>query len=131
MIAFLLPLATRIVGPRLARAAIWATLAALLIIGLGVAKCAYDSRQRAETNIAKRQTAAAQESGKDAVNTLGKSQAVERASDDITRENDSAIRSAPGADAPVDTRARDAGLDGLCRRNAYRDSAKCLQRTSP
>ena len=53
------------------------------------------------------------------------------ATDTITRENDHAIRTAPGADAPVDPALRDTGLAGLCRRAAYRGDPKCVQHADP
>lgn len=42
MITFLIPLATRIVGPKLARPVIYAVFAVLLISLLGIGKCTYD-----------------------------------------------------------------------------------------
>lgn len=127
MIAALIPLATKVVGPRFARAFLWLALSALLIAALGIGKCTYDSRQRTAIGVAKRQTSAATQSGADAVDTVGRSQSVERAADEMTRENDDAIRFAPGADAPVDPAVRDAGLAGLCRRASYRNDPKCVQ----
>lgn len=44
MITFLIPWAARIVGPKLARPAVYATLVILLICLLGVGKCTYDQR---------------------------------------------------------------------------------------
>jgi hypothetical protein len=46
-------------------------------------------------------------------------------SETLSRENQNAILNAPGADAPVDPALRDAWLDGLCRRAAYRDHPRC------
>jgi hypothetical protein len=74
---------------------------------------------------------AALESGQDAVNTVGGQQASEAAIDATTRENESDIRKAEGADVPVGTGVNDAGLRSLCKRAAYRDSKQCLQFAAP
>lgn len=85
------------------------------------------ARPEAEARLGKNQTEAAAQSGRDAVNTVGAQNKAEDQVDQITKENDSAIRNAPGADAPVDSRASDAGLRSLCkRRSAHRDP-KCVQ----
>jgi len=84
-----------------------------------------------ETRVAAGQAAAALASGQDAGNTIGNRMDADAATDTITRENDHAIRTAPGADAPVDPAVRDAGLAGLCRRAAYRRDPKCLQHIDP
>lgn len=89
------------------------------------------STAKTEAKLSGNQTGAAFESGKDAVDTLGKSAARDAATDTITRENDRAIRNAPGAAAPVDPAARDAGLRSLCRRAAYRGKPECLQQPAP
>ncbi|MEN2791538.1 hypothetical protein ABC974_18025 [Sphingomonas oligophenolica] len=86
---------------------------------------------RAETRLAAGQAAAALASGRDAGNAIGNRMDADAETDTITRENDHAIRTAPGADAPVDPALRDAGLAGLCRRAAYRRDPKCLQHADP
>ncbi len=64
-------------------------------------------------------------SGADAVGTVGNAAAREDQVQDITRENDVAIHSAPGADAPVDPALGSVARAGLCRYAAYRDSEQC------
>ncbi len=86
---------------------------------------------KAETRLATGQAAAALASGQDAGNAIGNRMDSDATTDTITRENDHAIRTAPGADAPVDPALRDAGLAGLCRRAAYRGDPKCLQHPDP
>jgi predicted negative regulator of RcsB-dependent stress response len=86
---------------------------------------------RAEARLATGQAGAALASGQDAANTIGNRMDTDAATDTVTRENDHAIRTAPGADAPVDAALRDAALRGLCRRAAYRHDAKCLQHADP
>lgn len=85
------------------------------------------STAKTEAKLGANQTGAAIASGADAVATLGQSARAEAATDSITRENDRAIREAPGADAPVDPALRDAGLRSLCRRAANRGKPECLQ----
>lgn len=82
---------------------------------------------KTETKLATGQTGAAIASGADAAQTVGTVGAGEAATDTITRENDRAIRNAPGADAPVDPAADAAGRASLCRRAAYRGRPECLQ----
>jgi hypothetical protein len=82
---------------------------------------------RTEARLQTNQTGAAMASGADAVETLGQTAAAEAAADTITRENDRAIRNAPGAGAPVDPAADAAGRASLCRRAAYRGRPECLQ----
>lgn len=81
---------------------------------------------KAEARLGRNTTEAAQESGSDAVNTVGEAGDREAASEDLTRSNEKAIRDAEGADAAVAAPARDAGLQALCRRAAYRDSPRCV-----
>ncbi len=66
-------------------------------------------------------------SGRDAADTVGAAGTRERAIDQQTRENDDAIRNAPGADVPVDDGVHGTGIDSLCRRAAYRADPRCLQ----
>jgi hypothetical protein len=82
---------------------------------------------KVEAKLGQAQTEAALESGADAVASVGQTQVNDAATDTITRENDRAIRQAPGADAPVDPAARNAGLRSVCRRAAYRQRPECLQ----
>lgn len=82
---------------------------------------------RTEAKLARSQAEAAIESGTDAVTTIGKQIATESADDALTRKNDHEIRTAPGADAPVDPAAARAGLRSLCARRAYRERPECLQ----
>jgi hypothetical protein len=86
---------------------------------------------KVETQLAAGQAGAALASGQDAANTIGNRMDADAATDTVTRENDHAIRTAPGADAPVDPALRDAGLRGLCRRAAYRLDPKCVQHADP
>lgn len=87
---------------------------------------AVTANPKAEARLARNQSQAALESGSDAVNTVGKAGDREAAGDAVTRENDVAIRNAPGAADPVSAEARAAGIAALCRRAAYKDDPRCL-----
>lgn len=114
---------------RRAIAIIAAAIVAVLAIWLIWHLWQKSSQAAGEARLATKQGEAALDSGRDAVESLGASQAKETAIDEITQENDRAIRSAPGADAPVDARVRDAGLAGLCKRAVYLRDPRCLQFT--
>lgn len=105
---------------------IGAALFLLAVIG-GVRSCQQAQTAKTETKLATGQTGAAIASGADAAQTVGAVGAGEAATDTITRENDRAIRNAPGADAPVSDGVHDAGLRALCKRAAYRGRPECLQ----
>lgn len=100
-------------------------LAATILFG--VTQCQGARNAKTATGLAKGQTGAAIESGGDAVDTLGNRAAADAAGDQLTRENEDAIRKADGAAAPVAAPVRDAGIASLCRRSAYRSDPQCLQ----
>jgi Flp pilus assembly protein TadD len=77
------------------------------------------------------QAGAAIGSARDTVQTIGNQIAAETHIDDITKENEHEIRAAPGANAPVNPAARDAGLRALCKRASYRGDPKCVQFAPP
>lgn len=111
-------------------------LVALLILALLAAivaqrSCSAARSARAAAKLATSQAAAAIASGQDAANTIGNRMGDDAAGDAITRENDDAIRNAPGALAPVDPAVAAAGLRGLCRRAAYRRDPQCVQHADP
>ena len=82
---------------------------------------------KTEAKLSANQTEAVLESGQDAVATVGQTHAAEVRIDVVTRENERAIRQAPGADAPVDPALDAAARRGLCRYAAYRRQPECLQ----
>jgi type II secretory pathway component PulK len=106
-------------------------LLALLAAMVAARSCSATRSARAAAKLATGQAAAAIASGQDAANTIGNRMAADAATDAITRENDDAIRTAHGADAPVDPDAAAAGLRSLCRRAAYRRDPQCLQHADP
>ena len=83
--------------------------------------------ERTEARLSKNQAGAAVESGRDAVETVGAAAEREAAGEVLTRENEAAIRGAPGATDPVSAEARGAGLQALCKRQAYKDDPRCAQ----
>lgn len=116
------------------RLIIAALIAVALFIGLalfGWHEWSVSRNAKVETRLATGQAGAALASGQDASNVVGNRMDADAAEDTTTRENDHAIRTAPGANAPVDPALRDAALRGLCRRAAYRDNPKCLQHADP
>ena len=112
------------------RFAPWVALAviALLVALLGPAACRKLNAEAARARLGQEQVHAATKNGADAIATVGAAAAREQQSDQLTRDNDKEIRDAQGADAPIDPAVRDAGLGGLCRRAAYRDSERCRMR---
>jgi len=115
----------------LAKAIAFAAAALILLALFGWHEWRATRTARAEASLATGQAGAALASGQDAANTIGNRMEADAATDTVTRENDHAIRTAPGADAPVDPALRDAALRGLCRRAAYRHDPKCLQHVDP
>lgn len=111
----------------------WLTVRVLLYVALALAAIfaawalynAVTTNPKAEARLSRNQAQAAQESGSDAVNTVGQAGEREAASDALTRENEAAIRAAPGAADPVTAEARGAGIAALCKRAAYRDDPRC------
>ncbi|HET9355150.1 MAG TPA: hypothetical protein VFO42_03185 [Sphingomicrobium sp.] len=103
-------------------------LAALVLALAGPAACKRSARIAAEQRVERAQRDAGADSARDAIATAAAANERERRSDDITIRNHQEIRNAQGADMAVDPHATGAGLDGLCRRAAYRDSERCRLR---
>lgn len=115
---------TRALGLRIA-----AALLALVVVVLLANALLGGKRAAVEARLNGNLAGAAVQSGADAVQTVGAQGASETTIDAQTKENDHAIRAAPGAGAPVDPAAHNAGLGGLCKRAAYRLDARCVQFT--
>ena len=115
----------------LAKVSLVAAAALILLALFGWHEWRATRTARTEARLAAGQAGAALASGQDAANTIGNRMEADAATDTVTRENDHAIRTAPGAGAPVDPALRDAALRGLCRRAAYRRDAKCVQHADP
>jgi hypothetical protein len=111
------------------RATLIAGAVALLLALLLLGQCQKLRVVAAKASLSAATGQAALDSGKDAVGAVGAVSASASAGDAITRENERAILSAPGAQVVVDPAVRDAGLVGLCRRAAYRGDPKCVRFT--
>ena len=116
----------------LARPVAWIIAGAILfcLIGLTVHSCTSARQASTEANLATSAGEASVGNGKDAVNSISGAAARTADTDKTTLENADAIRNAEGADAPVNPAVRNAGLDSLCRRAAYRCTEQCLQRAA-
>lgn len=108
-----------------------AVAALLIVFALWWLYATITAKPKAEARLGKNQTEAAQQSGEDAVNTVGAAGEREAGIDETTRTNEREIRNAEGADAPVAGGVRDAGLRSLCRRASYRNDPRCVQFTDP
>lgn len=99
----------------------------VLAIMFGVSRCSSEpaKQEAAAAKVDASLSDARAQSGKDAVEAVSNLGAREAGIEQTTRENADAIRSAPGANAPVDSGVDDAGRRSLCRRAAYRDSEQC------
>lgn len=105
----------------------WAIGAIALILAAWWAYSALTRDARTEARLGRNQATAASQAGSEAVNTIGKAGEREAESADLTRSNEKAIRDAKGSDAQVAAPARDAGLQALCRRAAYRADPRCVR----
>jgi hypothetical protein len=114
----------------LRRGAPWIAIALLsaIILVVGPRLCAKSGRQQAEIRVGHEQGRAATASGRDAVATTGAAAQRERASDELSISNRKEIDHAQGSQVAVGAAVHDAGIDGLCRRAAYRDSERCRLR---
>ena len=109
-----------------------AALLAVLVLVILPGSCRRERSAEATARVEQGAARAASDSGRDAVETVGRAAARREAGEAITRTNDKEIRNAQGADANVAIAVRDAGIDGLCRRDAYRDEPRCrLRRPAP
>lgn len=108
-----------------------AVAAALIVSVLFVRSCQAERGAKTAEKVAQGQAQAAQQSGKDAVDTVGKRAAEKAEADKITKENADAIDQAEGSRDAVNPAVRDAGLRSLCRRPEYRRNPKCVQYANP
>jgi len=100
----------------------------ILIVALllfGVSQCQKRRNAASQARVEQSQAQAAQDSAKDAINTVAASGERESASEDLTRSNDKDIRAAEGANQRIPTGVDVAGRKALCRRAAYANDPKC------
>lgn len=97
----------------------------VVLIGFGVTQCQQRRNQAAQARVDAGQAGAASESAKDAIGTVTKAGERETASEELGRTNEREIRAADGADDRVKAGVNAAGLQALCRRDAYRNTERC------
>lgn len=103
-------------------------LLALVLVVVGPAQCRKTDRLKAEARVGEAQGRAASANARDAVASGSAAAARERESDALTARSEREIRDADGADVAVGDAVARAGIDGLCRRDAYRDGERCRLR---
>lgn len=119
MMIFGREIAGRIVGMAVAG------LFLLLAIGFGVSQCNKRADEKAQSKVDQAQAGAAENSAADAINAVSEAGKREAASEDLTRQNERDILAAPGAGDRVNAGVNAAGLQALCRREAYRNQERC------
>jgi hypothetical protein len=99
----------------------------VLAVMFGLSRCMSEPARREATaaKVDATLSDARAASGKDAVDAVAGGATRDAAIERVTRENDDAIRNAPGAGATVDAGVDGVGRASLCRRAAYRDSEQC------
>lgn len=102
-----------------------------LLFGFVLNRCASGRQEVAVARVERETGKAGIESARDAIGAVEGSAGRSAASDQLTRENERAIHNAKGAADVVAPDVAAAGLHGLCRRAAYRDSPECVQRVDP
>lgn len=122
-----LPISVR-VARWIALAIVCIGVALLIAAVLAVTRCGSGNQERAQARVEVFQDEAFANSAADAIATQQGAGARERASDELSRNNEKEIRDADGANDAVNPRVRDAGVASLCKRAAYRDSARCQLR---
>jgi hypothetical protein len=108
-----------------------AAIGAVLVVALAWFVLASWQASRTASAEAKVGAALGEARGKsagEAVDIVAAGAGRDAAIDAQTLETDDAIKTAPGAGQAVDPGVHGAGLDGLCRRAAYRGRPECVQR---
>lgn len=100
------------------------------VILFGVSQCNSARQAETEAEISEGQAGVAAANSDDAIGTIGGVADRAGESDDLTRSNADAIENAEGSGDAVNPAVRDAGLDSLCERAAYRDVEQCLRRAA-
>jgi type II secretory pathway component PulM len=122
-----LPTALRGLTPLARKIIFGMVLVAIILVLVALNSCQTARTAKTEAKLSDNQTTAAIASGADAANTVGDVGARAAETDRTTMENTDEIRSARGADAPVDSDVHGAGMRSLCKRAAYRGDPECLQ----
>lgn len=88
-------------------------------------QCEKRRNEKVQSKVDSAQVDAATNSAADAINTVSEAGQREASSEDLTRTNERDIRAAPGAGDRVNAGVNAAGLQALCRRDAYRNTERC------
>ncbi len=102
--------------------------AAILLVGallFGVRQCQKQRSAASQARVERSQAEAASNSAADAISTVATAGGREAASEGLSRSNEREIRAAEGANERVGTGVNAAGLQALCRRDAYKDAERC------
>jgi hypothetical protein len=97
----------------------------LVLFGFGMTQCEKRRNAASQARVERSQAEAASNSAADAIGTVSAAGEREAASEGLTRDNERNIRAASGADVRVNSGVNAAGLQALCRREAYKNSERC------
>jgi hypothetical protein len=100
-------------------------IALVAIPALVVRSCDSRHSKGAQTRVEHGQAEAASNSAADAIGTVARSGEASAASEGLTRSNAEQIRAADGANQKVGAGVNAAGRAALCRREAYKEDARC------
>lgn len=100
-------------------------VAVVVLALLLLSQCEKRRNEHAQSKVDQAQVEAQSNSAADAINTVSEAGQREAGSEDLTRQNDRDIRAAPGAGDRVNMGVQTAGLQALCRRDAYRNTERC------
>lgn len=119
MIIFGREIASRVIG------LVVGGLFLFIVLSIVLYQCDKRRDEKAQSKVDAAQSEAATNSAADAINTVSEAGKREAASEDLTRQNERDIRAAPGAGDRVNAGVNAAGLQALCRRDAYRNTERC------
>jgi hypothetical protein len=94
-------------------------------VGLFVRSCDARRSRAAQTRMDNAQAEGRVKSEGEALNTIGNNADRADQIDQTVKEGSNEVRSAPGSDAKVDPRSRDAARRAACKLRSYRDSDEC------
>ena len=125
MIAFLIPWAAKLVGPKLAKPFIIAAGVALLLAALGVGKCSYDAKKAQQARVDAKAAEAYATSAGEAVNAVAAAAGREAALKDVVIEAAKDIAQAEGSTDEIPPAARAAALRSACKLRQYSSHPAC------
>ncbi len=105
--------------------------AAVFAVVIIVASIIHGQREAAQNKVDAGMGQARSESAADAMQTVERAHDAQAQSEALSRENEDAIRNAPGANQAVDPRVSDVARRRLCERASLRRTPECLQLIGP